>query len=154
MEFYNKCQIIPKIIVWTLKVQTKTTTCYFKNTLSTYSPRASRVLFNREGPKGLWVFLDTLVCVVYGMRSLSGHLYSDFVLFRCFRWYLEILPITKIGVRGNQNGCSSVNIQHKVTHYGLYEMYTTPLSNESKYANFEYLIMSQEVKRSNVFAVA
>ena len=45
------------------------------------SPRARGVLFNREGPKGLWVFLDSLVCVVYGMRSLTGHLYSDFFLF-------------------------------------------------------------------------
>ena len=122
--------------------------------ITTVSPRASRVLFNREGPKGLWVFLDTLVYVVYGMRSLSGHLYSDLFLFRCFRCYLEILPITKIGGRGNQNGYSSVNIQHKVTNYGLYERYTTPLSNESKYANSEYIIRSQEVKRSNVFAVA
>jgi len=29
-----------------------------------FSPRDSRVLFNREGPKGLLIFLDTLVCVV------------------------------------------------------------------------------------------
>jgi len=50
------------------------------------SPRDSRVLFNREGPKGLLIFLDTLVCVVYGMRSLIGHLYSVFCLFQSFRW--------------------------------------------------------------------
>ena len=97
-----------------------------------FSPRDSRVLFNREGPKGLWVFLNTLVCVVYGMRILSCLLYSDCFLFRCFQWYLDILPIPKIGSRGNRNECSSVNIQHKVTNYSLYERYTTPLSNESR----------------------
>ena len=46
-----------------------------------HSPRDRGVLFNREGPKGLLIFLDTLVCVVYGMRSLSVHLYSVFYLF-------------------------------------------------------------------------
>ena len=45
------------------------------------SPRDRGDLFNREGPKGLLIFLDTLVCVVYGMRSLSVHLYSIFYLF-------------------------------------------------------------------------
>jgi len=50
----------------------------------TISPRDSRVLFNREGPKGLLILLDTLVCVVYGMRSLSGHLYSVFLFISIF----------------------------------------------------------------------
>jgi len=49
------------------------------------SPRDSRVLFNREGPKGLLIFLDTPVCVVYGMMNLTGHLYSVFCLFQSFR---------------------------------------------------------------------
>jgi len=51
-----------------------------------HSPRDSWVLFNREGPKGLLIFLDTLICVVHGMRSLSCHLYSVFCLFQSFRW--------------------------------------------------------------------
>lgn len=118
------------------------------------SPRDSRVLFNRKGPKGLWVYLDTLVYVVYGLRSLSCHPYSEFFLFRCLRWYLEILLITENGGRGNQNGCSSDSIQHKATYYSLYERYMTLLSNEFRYENVGSLIRSQEVKRSIILAVA
>ena len=60
---------------------------------------------------------------------------------------LKFYRLQKLGV-----GETKMGVAQSISK--VYERYTTPLSNESKYANFEYLIRSQEVKRSNVFAVA